>query len=332
MPHDHSSAAAGEQHAGCDQRRRLAIALTITVAITAAGLTGGLLTGSLALLADAGHALTDAAGLAIALVAATLALRPATDARTWGFRRAEVIAAAVQAVALLGIGVFVIVEAIRRFSEPPEVASSGMVLFGAVGLLGNVVAIWVLTRGGHSHAHGSSSNGEGEGGGSSPAALRSLNMKAALLEVINDALGSLAVIIAAVVIATTGWTRADAVASLLIGALIIPRTVRLLRESAEVLLESTPRGLDLAAVREHLLAQEHVLAVHDLHASQISTGLPVLSAHVVVEDSCFHDGHAPQVLDALQQCLAGHFPISVTHSTFQIEPSSHSHHEAGAHS
>lgn len=331
MGHDHSGAGAGDQHLGQDQRRRLAVALSITVVITVAGVIGGLLTGSLALLADAGHALTDAAGLAIALVAATLALRPATDARTWGFRRAEVIAAAVQAVALLGIGVFVIVEAIRRFSAPPEVASSGMVFFGVVGLIGNIAAIWVLTRRGHGHGQapgGGGTSTEPSGIGQPP---RSLNMRAALLEVINDALGSMAVIIAAIVIATTGWTRADAVASLLIGALIIPRTLRLLRESADVLLESTPQGLDLAAVREHLLGQEHVLSVHDLHASQISTGLPVLTAHVVVEDSCFRDGHAPQVLDALQQCLSGHFPVSVTHSTFQIEPASHAHHEAGVH-
>ncbi|NIZ93156.1 cation diffusion facilitator family transporter, partial [Kineococcus rubinsiae] len=142
---------------------------------------------------------------------------------------------------------------------------------------------------------------------------------------------SVAVLVAAVVIATTGWLRADAVVSLLIGALILPRTIKLLRETTEVLLESTPRGLDLDSVREHLLALPHVRGVHDLHASQITSGLPVLSAHVVVDDGCFHDGHTPQMLDALQACVAEHFPVSIEHSTFQLEPANHVEHEVGAH-
>ena len=156
-------------------------------------------------------------------------------------------------------------------------------------------------------------------------------MRAVLLEVVNDALGSVAVLVAAAVIALTGWQRADAVASLVIAALIVPRTLRLLRETVAVLLESTPPGLDLDTVRAHLLALPHVLEVHDLHASQITSGLPVLSAHVVVEDSCFSDGHAPQVLDRLQACLASHFPVSVGHSTFQLEMASHAEHELAAH-
>ena len=160
---------------------------------------------------------------------------------------------------------------------------------------------------------------------------RNLNMRAAFLEVVNDALGSVAVLVAALVIATTGWLRADAVVSILIGLLILPRTLHLLRETTDVLLESAPRGLDLDQVRQHLLAIEHVHAVHDLHASQIATQLPVLTAHVVVDDSCFHDGHAPQMLDQLQNCLASHFPVSIEHSTFQLEPVSHADHEAAAH-
>jgi cobalt-zinc-cadmium efflux system protein len=159
-----------------------------------------------------------------------------------------------------------------------------------------------------------------------------VNMRAALLEVVNDTLGSLAVLIAAVVIALTGWQRADAVASLVIAVLIIPRTVGLLRETVAVLLESTPPGLDLDDVRGHLEALPHVLAVHDLHASQITTGLPVLSAHVVVENGCFFDGHAAQVLDELQACVAEHFAVSVEHSTFQLEMAAHADHELTAHS
>lgn len=253
--------------------------------------------------------LTDAAGLLVALVAASLALRPATDRRTWGFRRAEVLAPTVQAAALLAIGVLVIVEGVRRLVDPPPVASGAMLVFGAVGLAGNLASALVLTSG--------SSGG--------------LNVRAARLEVLDDALRSVAVLLAAGVIAVTGWERADAVVSVVVGALILPRTLRLLREASDVLLEATPRGLDLDAVRQHLVALPHVHAVHDLHASQISSGLPVLTAHVVVDDSCFSDGHAPRMLDQLQACVAGHFALSIEHSTFQLEPAGHSDHESGAH-
>ncbi|SDX60030.1 cobalt-zinc-cadmium efflux system protein [Modestobacter sp. DSM 44400] len=302
--HDHS------HDEGTGNRRRLLIALGITTTILIVEAIGAWVSGSLALLADAGHMLTDAAGLLIAAIAATLATRPATDQRTWGYRRAEVLAATLQAAVLLAVGVFVLVEGIRRLIEPPEVASGAMVVFGIIGLLGNAASIYVLSRGRGAN----------------------LNVRAAFLEVVNDALGSAAVLIAATVIATTGWLRADALVSLLIGVLILPRTIRLLRETTEVLLEVTPRGLDLAAVRQHLLGLPHVHAVHDLHASQITTGLPVLSAHVVIDDSCFLDGHAPQLLDRLQSCVAEHFAISVEHSTFQLEPLCHAGHEAPTHS
>lgn len=148
---------------------------------------------------------------------------------------------------------------------------------------------------------------------------------------LNDALGSVAVIVAAVVIGLTGWLQADAVVALLIGALILPRTFRLLLETLGVLLESTPAGLELSTVREHILQVPHVRSVHDLHVSQIASGLPVLTAHVVVDDGCFTDGHVPQLLDQLQQCVAGHFKISIEHSTFQLEPAGHTVHEHGVH-
>jgi cobalt-zinc-cadmium efflux system protein len=300
--HDHA-------HVAADDRRRLVVVLAITTAVLAVELVGAFVSGSLALFADAGHMFTDVAGLVIALFAAALAARPATAARTWGYRRAEVLAATVQAAVLLAVGVLVLVEGVRRLLDPPEVASTAMVVFGAVGLAGNLASMAVL-------------NGRRS---------RNLNMRAAFLEVANDALGSVAVLVAALVIATTGWLRADAVVSLLIGVLILPRTLRLLRETTEVLLEATPRGLDLDDVRRHLLEVPHVRAVHDLHASRIATDLPVLTAHVVVDDSCFHDGHVPQVLDQLQACVAGHFPVAVEHSTFQLEPASHAGHESTSH-
>lgn len=281
--------------------------LGVSAAILAAEIAGGVLSGSLALLADAGHMLSDVAGLGLALAATVLAARPATDARTWGYLRAEVLAAAVQAAVLLVVGGFVLAEAIRRLISPPPVTPGIMVAFGAIALAGNGVSALVLLR--------------VEGG--------NLNTRAALLEVINDALGAVAVLVAAAVIAATGWTRADPAASLVIGVLIVPRTLKLLRETVRVLMEATPRDVDLTEVRAHILAVEHVQAVHDLHATAVASDLPVLTAHVVVDDSCFADRHLPELLDELQQCLAGHFDVE--HSTFQFEPGGHAGHERATH-
>jgi len=292
---------------GGGHRKPLAIVLAISTTILVAEVIGAFLSGSLALLADAGHMLTDVAGLALAVVAATLAGRPATDARTWGYRRAEVLAAAAQAAVLLAVGGFVLVEGVRRLIEPPSVASGVMIVFGVVGLLGNAVSILLLAR----------------------IQAGNLNARAALLEVVNDALGAAAVLVAAVVIALTGWARADAVASLLIGVMILPRTWKLLRETVDVLMESTPKNVDLGHVRAHILAVDHVHDIHDVHASSVASDLLVLTAHVVVDDSCFHDGHLPRLLDQLQRCLAGHFDVE--HSTFQFEPASHAAHEHAAH-
>jgi cobalt-zinc-cadmium efflux system protein len=298
--HDHGSAQAG----------RLSVALAISVLILLTEVVGAVLTGSLALLIDAGHVLTDAAALGLALVAARVTGLPATSRRTWGFARAEVLAATAQAAVLLGVGLFVLVEGVQRLVSPPVVPAGPLLAFGAVALAGNVLAVAVLAGGRRAN----------------------LNLRAAFLEVLNDALGAAAVIVAGVVIATTGWTRADPAAALLIGVLIVPRAFRLLRETVDVLMEAAPRGLDLDAVRTHLLGLPHVRAVHDLHATQVSSALPVLTAHVVIEAECFTDGHAPEVLDELQACVALHFPVQVDHATFQLEPPGHAEHEAQFHS
>lgn len=305
--HHHSHAPAGPVPKS--HKARLGTALGITLAVFVFQVVGSALTGSLALLFDSAHVLTDAGGLAMALLAARLAERPASSRRTWGFARAEVLAATAQAAVLLAVGLVVLVEGIQRLFEPTFIASTEMMVFGAIGLLGNLVSMLVLLGG----------------------RKENFNMRAAFLEVVNDALGSVAVIVAAVVIASTGWMQADAVVAMLIGALILPRTVKLLLETVNVLLESTPSGLDLDQVREHILGLDHVLGVHDLHASQIATGLPILSAHVVLDEECFHDGHVPRILDALQSCVAGHFAVSVEHSTFQLETVAHAGHEPGAH-
>jgi cobalt-zinc-cadmium efflux system protein len=298
--HDHAAAAAGP-------KKPLAIVLAISVTVLIVEVIGGITSGSLALIADAGHMLTDVAGLTLALIAAVLITRPATERRTWGYRRAEILAAAAQAAVLLAVGVFVLVEGVRRLIDPPPVEAGAMILFGVVGLVGNGVSILLLSR----------------------IQSGNLNTRAAMLEVINDALGSLAVLVAAAIIALTGWDRADPVASILIGLMILPRTVKLLRETVDVLMESTPKGVDLTAIRAHILGVDHVHEVHDLHVSSVSSDLPVLTAHVVVDESCFHDGHLPRLLDQLQQCLAGHFDVE--HSTFQFEPAGHADHEQAAH-
>ena len=287
----------GEVGGPGDHRRRLAAAFAITVTVVVAQAVGAVLTGSLALLTDTAHMLTDAAGLLVALVAATLMLRPADSRRTWGFRRIEVIAALGQATLLLAVGTYTAIEGVRRLFDPPEVPSTELLVFGILGLAANLVAIGVLASGRRAN----------------------LNMRAAFLEVVNDALGSVGVIVAAVVIATTGFQRADSIAGLFIAALIVPRAFVIMRETTAVLMEFAPAGLDLDEVRRHLESLEHVREVHDLHASVVGTGLPTLTAHVVVEDGCFSDGHAEAVLRRVKECVAEHFEVSVHHSTFQIE-------------
>ncbi|WP_144998388.1 cation diffusion facilitator family transporter [Kocuria marina] len=288
----------GHTHAGATGHPgRLRVAFGLTAGMVVAQAAGAVITGSLALLTDTVHALTDAIGLLVALVAARLMTRPASSKHTWGFRRVEVIAALGQATLLLGVGIFAAVEGVRRLVEPREVPPTELLVFGAVGLACNVVAILVLSSSRESN----------------------FNMRAAFLEVVNDALGSLGVIVAAVVIATTGFQRADTVAALFIAALILPRAVRIMRETAAVLMEFTPHGLDLDLFREHIMALHHVVDVHDVHASTVATGLPTISAHVVVEDECFRDGHAADLLRDVKTCVAEHFDVSVHHSTFQIE-------------
>ena len=294
--------AGGHEHGGsaaAGHKGRLTAVLGITVAILAAEVAGALASGSLSLLADAGHMLTDAAGIALSLLAITFGQRSPSQARTFGYLRLEILAAAFNALLLFAVGIFVIVEAIRRLIHPPEVASGIMLIFGVIAVCGNACSLLLLRR------------GQGE----------SLNIRGAFLEVLSDFLGAAAVIVAALVIATTGFQRADPIASLLIAVLIIPRTWQLLRQATDVLLEATPKDVDLAEVRRHMLGTPGVIDVHDLHAWTITSGVNVLSAHVVVSSSELGD----PVLDQLSGCLADHFDIE--HSTFQIEPPGHRDHE-----
>jgi cobalt-zinc-cadmium efflux system protein len=302
--HDHG-AAFGTR--GAAERRRLAVVLGLTLVVMAAEIVGAVLSGSLALLADAGHMATDALGIALALGAVTLAQRPARGRRTFGWQRAEILAAVANGLLLFGLAIYVLVEAVRRIGHPPEIGSGLMLAIAVVGLVVNLGGLALLHRGRD----------------------RSLNVRGAYLEVLGDALGSAAVIVAAVAIATTGWTPADTVASLAIGALVLPRAWHLLREALDVLLEAAPRGVDLEQVRTHMLEVDGVMGVHDLHAWTITSGLPVLSAHVVVTDEALAAGHGGRVLDALCACLGDHFDVE--HCTFQLEAATHAGHEAPVH-
>ena len=259
------------------------------------------ITGSLALLADAGHLLGDSFGIAMALAAITVAQRGGGPGsrRTFGYLRTEVIAAGLNGLILLGLAVWVAYSAVRRFGDSPELDGGLILLAGGVGLVVNVIGL-LLLRGG---------------------AEESLNVRGAYLEVLGDALGSVAVMVSATVILLTDWYPADAIASLVIAAMIVPRAILLLREVAEVLLESTPRDVDLNELRDHILEMDGVTDVHDLHVWTITSGMPVMSAHVVVEDSVTGMDEAHGVLDRLRGCLAEHF--AVEHSTFQIEPAGH---------
>jgi cation diffusion facilitator family transporter len=300
--HTHAPVTAAGGH-----RRRLVIVLSLTLAVMAAEIVGGLMSGSLALLADAGHMATDAAGIALALAAVTLAQRPARGRRTFGWQRVEILAAVANGLLLLVVAGYVLVEAVRRTGEPPEIGSGLMLVVAAVGLVVNLGSLAVLHRGRDA----------------------SLNLRGAYLEVLADALGSVAVIVAAVLILTTGWTPADIIASVVIGCLVVPRAWNLLREALDVLLEAAPRGVDLAAVRSHILGVDGVLGVHDLHAWTITSGLPVLSAHVVVSDEALAAGHGGRILDSLCECLGEHFDMG--HCTFQLEAAAHAGHEAPVH-
>jgi cobalt-zinc-cadmium efflux system protein len=288
-------------------RKRLIVVLVITLGVLIAEVIGGLIAGSLALLADAGHMLTDSTGLIMALIAASLAARAATVKRTFGLQRAEVLAALGNALLLVGVAVWVLIMAVERLRNPVEVHSGLMLVVALVGVLANLAGLLVLR----------------------PAESKSLNMRGAYLEVFGDLVGSLAVIVAALLILITGWMPFDAIASLAIVVLIIPRAWSLLREVVDVLLEATPHGVDLDEVREHITRVRGVVDVHDLHAWTITSGVPVLSAHVIVDQACISEGRSGEVLDRLGECLGGHFDVS--HCTFQLEPVGHQEHEAAHH-
>ncbi|MBS1673215.1 MAG: cation transporter [Actinobacteria bacterium] len=293
--HDHAPAT-GIRSGG--HRRLLAISLTLTSVIMIVQVVGAILSGSLALLADAAHMFTDASALVIALIASAVAARPADDRRTFGYQRAEVFGALINAIILILLSAWVAFEGVSRLLHPTEVDVSGPVMLtvAVVGLIANGISMWLL----------------------SAAQRTSINVRGAYLEVMGDLIGSAMVIVAAIIIVTTGWAPADAIASLIIAAMIIPRAIALLREVFSVLAESAPKGTAVSDIRRHLLGYPGVTGVHDVHVWQLTRGAPVFTAHVSVQPQALADDGAATLLAQLQTCLAEHFDVE--HSRFQIEP------------
>ncbi|MCT9009512.1 cation diffusion facilitator family transporter [Streptomyces rhizosphaerihabitans] len=302
--HGHAHGAPPTGTATAAYRGRLRVALAITLTVMVVEIFGGLLADSLALVADAAHMATDALGLGMALLAIHFAARPPSEKRTFGYARAEILAALANCLLLLVVGGYVLVEAIQRFVTPADTRGGLTIAFGVFGLVANTISLTLLMRGQKD----------------------SLNVRGAFLEVAADALGSVAVILAAVVIMTTGWQAADPIASIAIALMIVPRTWKLLQETLDVLLEAAPKGVDMADVRAHILALDGVEDIHDLHAWTITSGMPVLSAHVVVSSDVLNAIGHEKVLHELQGCLGVHFDVE--HCTFQLEPSGHAEHEA----
>lgn len=300
--HPHGASCAGHHH-GAAPVGRLRLVLGLTAVFFVAEVVGGLVSNSLALLADAGHMLTDVGALALSLFCAWVARQPAGSQRTFGYLRAEILAAFVNGSVLLLISVGIAWEAMQRFASPEAVRTGPMLVVATLGLLVNAIAAWLL------HAD----------------AAHSLNVRGAYLHVLGDLLASVGTVAAALVIRTTGWTAADPIASLLTTALIVRGAWALVRESVDVLLESAPAHVDAVAVRRRLEALPGVLGVHDLHVWTVTAGVVSLTAHAVVAEA---DRHA-EVLRSAQEVLAREFGIR--HVTLQVEPPGLAAHETLLH-
>ena len=305
MGHDHSHAhgiTATGKH-----RKRLVAVLSITLAVVLVQVIGAALSGSLALLADAGHMLSDAAGVFIALLAAWIAARPASDQRTYGYQRAEVLAALANALILMVIAVVIFTEAIRRIGSAPEVQTDIMLYAAVLGAVANLVSLLILRRRRRKASTSAAPTWRcwATCWGPSPSSPRPWSSCSPAIQ------------------------AADTIASALIALMILPRAWHLLRDVVDVLLEATPKGVEVQMIREHILSVAGVVAVHDIHIWTITSGVPVFSAHVVVEDAVLSARGADQVLDKLTTCLGSHFDTE--HCTFQLEPASHSEHESHQH-
>ncbi|MDR6156684.1 cobalt-zinc-cadmium efflux system protein [Chryseobacterium sp. SLBN-27] len=272
-------------------KKNLLIVLALSGTYLIAEVIGGIATKSLALLADAAHMLTDVVGLLLAFIAIKIGERKASPQKTFGYYRTEILAAVINAVVLLGISLFVLYEAFQRFKNPPEVQSGSMMIVAGIGLVVNIIGILIIRK---------DSN-------------ESLNMKGAYFEVLSDMLTSLGVMIAGVIMLTTQWYYADPIISAAIGLLIIPRTLKLLMEAVNVLLEGTPKDVDISKLRASLEELPGIKELHDLHVWSLTSGVNAMSAHVIADDN----KNRNEILQILKDKATTDFKI--THTTFQIE-------------
>lgn len=277
--------------AGYQNKKQLKTVLLLTGSYLVAEVIGGIVTGSLALLADAGHMLTDVGGLALALFAINMTQRAASPNRTYGYYRAEILAALTNAVVLIGISLYILYEAYQRFKNPPEVSSKAMLAVASIGLIINIIGMLILRKGSQ----------------------QSLNMKGAYFEVLSDMLTSVGVIIAAIIMLTTGWYYADPIISAGIGLFILPRTWILLKDAVGVLLEGTPADVNVAILKETILKIEGVIDVHDLHVWSLTSGINAMSAHVAIKEGV----SAKNILENIQAIIKTEFNIA--HTTIQID-------------
>jgi cobalt-zinc-cadmium efflux system protein len=307
MTHDHLGRAQVPAIRPEANRRQIYVALGLIVAFMVFEVVSAVLAGSLALLADAGHMLADVGALGGALWASYLAGRPSSDRFSFGLKRAEVLAAAINGVTLLVVAFLVGLDAIGHLVAPHPVHGLTLIIVAGVGVAVNLAAVRILAR-----ADGTA-----------------ISVRGVTAHVLTDLYAFIATVIAGAVILQFGFERADSIASLVVVALMLRAASKLLIASGRILLEGTPDSVDLELVRRHLTDLPDVMGVHEVHAWTLTSNLPVLSAHVIVSDACLQDGSAGQVIDRLQECLAGHFDVE--HSTFQLEPATHADHELPQH-
>lgn len=307
MGHNHDHGAGGVQTATGGHRRRLLVVLGIYAAIILAQVIGATLTNSLALAAEAMHMAVDASGILIALIATVLATRAASAKRSYGLMRAEIVAVLVNCLLLFVLGGFILVEAVDRWFNPSDVAGGGVIAFAVVGLIGAATSLVILNRG----------------------AKESLNVKAAFLEVMSDGIGAAAIIISGILNVTLGWNRGDAIAAAAIGVIILPRAFMLLKQAINLIMQGVPAGIDLAEVERSIVDTEGVSEVHSLHVWGLTSGVSVMSAHIVPTPEATAAGDQPRTLDTLTGAMRERFGIE--HCTFQFEEPSHLDHEGAMH-
>ena len=305
--HNHDHGLEGHSTAGGKHRKKLVLVLCITFTVFAVQVVGALISGSLALLADAGHMLTDATGVLIALIATFIAALPATSKRTYGLMRVEVLSAMINGIVLSVICIVIVSTAIQRIGTEVEIETGPMLIAAIAGAIANLISLLILQSG----------------------QKESINVRGAYLEDLADLIRSGALILAGFVILFTGWNWVDQVAAFAIALLIAPRAYSLLRDVVRILLESTPKDVDLDQTREHMLSVPGVEKVHDLHAWTITSGVNAMSAHVVIDQEALDWDHYDRILDELHACLGEHFDTN--HCTIQLEPAHHANHENDVH-